>query len=153
MRNQKKLLVEQLDRKILPFIEAGKIQMPDKGWIRSIRTTLNMTLEQLGHKLCITRQGVRRIEESEASGTITINSLKKVGSALELRLIYGFIPVHGSVEYLIDHKAKDLAEKIVLRASHNMMLEDQTTGEENIKMAIHELALEIKRELRRSLWD
>jgi predicted DNA-binding mobile mystery protein A len=153
MRNQRKLLVEQLDRKILPFIEAGKIQVPGKGWIHNIRTTLNMTLAQLGHKLSITRQGVKRIEESEASGTITLNLLKDVGNALEMRLIYGFIPKHGSIGNLIDQKARNLAEKIVLRTSHHMMLEDQATDDENLKIAIQELTLEIKSEVRRSLWD
>ena len=59
----RKLMIEQLDRKLLPFIEAGKIQIPDRGWIFSIRNTLNMTLEQLGTKLKITRQGVKRIED------------------------------------------------------------------------------------------
>jgi len=153
MRNQKKLLVEQLDRKLIPFIEAGKIQMPDKGWIHSIRTILNMTLEQLGRKLGMTRQGVKRIEESEASGTITVNLLKEVGNALEMRFVYGFIPLHGSVENLIDQKANQLAERIVRRTNHNMMLENQATGEERINMAIRELTTEIKRELRKSLWD
>jgi len=153
MRDQKKLMVEQLDKKIIPFIEAGKIQVPDKGWIHSIRTILNMTLEQLGQKLSMTRQGVKRIEKSEASGTITVNLLKEAGNALEMRLVYGFIPIHGSFENLIDLKARELAEKIVMRTNHNMMLENQATDKESINKAIQELSVEIKRELRKSLWD
>jgi len=153
MRNQKKLLVEQLDRKLKPFFGIEKIQVPDKGWIHSIRTTLNMTLEQLGQKLNITKQGVKRIEESEASGTITLKSLKEVGTALEMKFVYGFVPLYSSIEKLIDQKAQKLAEKIVLRTNHNMMLENQGTDKESIKRAIQELTIEIKQEMRKSIWD
>ena len=153
MRNQKRLLVEQLDRRLEPFFGMEKIPVPDKGWIYNIRTSLNMTLEQLGHKLSITKQGVRRIEAREASGTITLKSLKGIGTALEMKLIYGFIPIHGSVEKLIDQKAKKLAEKIVLRTNHNMMLENQEADTKNIERAIQELTIKIKQEMRKSIWD
>ena len=65
MRNQRNLLIEQLDRKLLPFKGSEKVIIPEKGWINTIRTTINMTLEQLGNKLNITKQGVKRIEESK----------------------------------------------------------------------------------------
>ena len=44
MRTKKKLLIEQLDRKLNPFIGTEKVIVPDQGWINSIRITLNMTL-------------------------------------------------------------------------------------------------------------
>ena len=77
MRNQRKLLIDQLDRKLKPFSGTESIIVPDNGWINSIRTNINMTLEQLGKKLNITKQGVNRIEKSEAAGTITINSIER----------------------------------------------------------------------------
>ena len=153
MRNQKRLLIEQLDRKLEPFIGIEEILVPNKGWIHSIRTTLNMTLEQLGKKLNITKQGVKRIEKSEASGTITLNSMREIGKALEMKFVYGFKPVDGSIEKLIDKKAHSLAERIVLRTHHNMMLENQETNEANIKKAIRELSHEIKQEMRKAIWD
>ena len=76
MRNKRKLLIEQLDQKLKPFLRTRIILVPERGWVNTIRTTLNMTMAQLGAKLNITRQGVKRIEESGANGTITINSLK-----------------------------------------------------------------------------
>lgn len=153
MRNQRKLMIEQLERKLLPFRAADEIKMPANGWISSIRTTLNMTLEQFGKKLGITRQGARRIETSEASGTISINLLREAGKALNMKFVYGFVPVHGSVEALIDHKANELAKRVVLRTNQTMMLENQATGKENIERAIVELADELKREMKKSLWD
>lgn len=153
MRDTKKLLIEQLDRKLLPFIEAGKIKIPDKGWIFSLRSTLNMTLEQLGRKLNITRQGVKRIENSEVSGTISINLLREVGRAMDMRLVYGFVPDHGSISNLVNMKSYELARKIIFRTDHTMLLEDQATEKDYLNRAIEELAAQIKQEMRRSLWD
>ena len=81
MRNKRKLLIEQLDQKLNPFLESKDALVPERGWVNTIRTSLNMTMAQLGTKLNITRQGVKRIEESEAKGTITLNSLKDIANA------------------------------------------------------------------------
>ena len=153
MRTNKKLQIEQLDRKIKAFNGTEKIIVPDRGWINSIRTSLNMTLEQLGSKLNITRQGAKKIEESESSGTISLKSLKEVAEVLNLRLVYILIPKDGSLEKLIDSKAEELAKKIVLRTSQNMKLENQGNTDQQIKRAIHDLTNELKREMDKSLWD
>ena len=153
MRNQRKLLIEQLDRKLKPFIGSEIIIIPDNGWINTIRTTLNMTLKQLGKKLKMTKQGAKRIEESEAAGTITIKSLKEVGNALEMKFVYGFVPIDGSIDSLLDRKSKILAEKIILRTNHNMMLEDQEIEKRNLRNAIEDLSKEIKFELKKAIWD
>lgn len=153
MRNQNKLLIEQLDSKLKPFIETKNIQVPERGWIHSIRTTLNMTLQQLGYRLKITSQGVKDIEKRESSGSISLKSLREVGKALDMQFVYGFVPNQNSFEELVESKAKELAKKIVLRTSHNMKLENQGNSDERINQAIDELANEIKREMRKSLWD
>ena len=153
MRNKRTLLIEQLDQKLEAFSKTKEIIIPERGWINTIRTTFNMTMAQLGSKLKITRQGVKRIEESEANGTITINSLKDVANALEMKFVYGFIPKEGSIENLINLKAEKLARKIVLRTNQNMKLENQGISEDKIDASIIDLANEIKREMRKSLWD
>ena len=153
MRNQRKLLIEQLDRKLKPFLGSEVIIIPESGWINTIRTTLNMTLEQLGKKLNMTKQGVKRIEESESAGTITLKSLKEVGNALEMKFVYGFVPVDGSIDSLLDRKSRILAEKIILRTNHNMMLEDQAIEKGKLETAIDDLSKEIKLELKKIIWD
>lgn len=153
MRNKYSLLIEQLDQKLLPFAQTKKVLVPERGWINTIRTTLNMTMAQLGTKLNITRQGVKNLEESEANGTITLNSLKDVSNAMDLKLVYAMVPKDGTIEDLINVKAEKLAHKIVMRTNQNMKLEDQGIGEEKLAKTIQELANEIKREMRKSLWD
>lgn len=153
MRNKRKLLIEQLDQKLQSFSESRKILVPERGWINTIRTTLNMTMAQLGAKLNITRQGVKKIEESEANGAITLNSLKDVANAMDLKLVYALVPKNGTIDELIQTRAEKLAQKIVLRTNQNMKLEDQGIGDEKIANTIKDLADEIKREMRKSLWD
>ncbi|MBU2995299.1 mobile mystery protein A [Cellulophaga baltica] len=153
MRNKKKLLIEQLDQKLTNFKDAGMVLVPQKGWVNTIRTTLNMTRDQLGTKLDLTKGAIQKIEEREATGQITINKLKDVGNALNMKFIYGFIPKDGTIESLINLKAEKLARKIVLRTNQNMKLEDQGISEDKIDHSINDLANEIKREMRKSLWD
>ena len=153
MRNKKKLLIEQLDQKLAHFKDAGMVLVPHKGWVNTIRTTLNMTRDQLGTKLELTKGAIQKIEEREATGQITINKLKDVGNALNMKFIYGFIPKDGTIESLINLKAEKLARKIVLRTNQNMKLEDQGISEDKIDDSINDLANEIKREMRKSLWD
>jgi predicted DNA-binding mobile mystery protein A len=153
MRNKKKLLIEQLDQKLGNFKDAGMVLVPQKGWVNTIRTTLNMTRDQLGSKLDLTKGAIQKIEEREATGQITINKLKDVGNALNMKFVYGFIPKDGTIESLVNLKAEKLARKIVLRTNQNMKLEDQGIGDEKIAKNIKELANEIKGEMKKSLWD
>jgi predicted DNA-binding mobile mystery protein A len=129
------------------------VTVPPKGWINAIRTALNMTREQLGSRLDSTKGAIQKIEEREAAGQITLNKLKSAGKALDMKFVYGFVPEDGSLENLIDAKAEQLARKIVLRTNQNMQLENQGINELKIEASILELANEIKREMRRSLWD
>jgi len=153
MRNKKKLLIEQLDQKLKPLHDAEMVLIPNRGWINTIRTALNMTMAQLGTRLNISRQGVKSIEEREAKGTITINSLKEVGEAMDLKFVYGYVPKNKTIDNYVNIKAKELATKIVMRTNQNMKLEDQGLQVEKIKDSIEELAIELKREMKRSLWD
>ena len=145
MRNKKQLLIEQLDKKLMKFRESTSVPVPTNGWINNIRVTLNMTREQLGKKLGMSKGGVQKIEERESTGQITINKLKDVAKALNMKFVYGFVPNDGSIEKLISMEAEKLARKIVLRTDHNMKLEDQGIGAEKIKESINDLANDLKK--------
>lgn len=153
MRSTKKLLIEQLDRKLKPFQGTEKVIVPQQGWIYTIRISLNMTLEQLGEKLQMTKQGIKKIEEREATESISIKSLKEIGKALDMQFVYGFVPKQGSIDEMVTTKAIAIAERIVLRTNQNMKLENQGNSPEKINQAIMELASELKREMHKSLWD
>lgn len=153
MRTNKQIILEQLDQKSSLLVEAMKNPVSENGWVFSIRKGLNMTLEQLGNKLGISKQGVRSIEESETNGSISIKSLKEVAKVLDMQLVYGFVPNKGSFSSYVEDKSKELAKRIVMRTHQTMQLENQGNREIIIQKAIEDLTFEIKQEMRRSLWD
>lgn len=148
-----KIMLDQLDAKILKFKEIAAVSAPGKGWIHAIRSALNMTLNQLGDRLDLSRQNVKAMEEREIMGTISLNGLKKFAEAMDMKFVYGFIPNDGTLEKMIEKRAYEIAEEIVGRTSVNMSLEDQKNSEERLKKAVRERAEEIKREMPRYLWD
>ncbi|MDD3722323.1 MAG: helix-turn-helix domain-containing protein [Lutibacter sp.] len=152
MGNQKKIVIEQLDIKLMPFHEIKNIEVPERGWVFTIRTALNMTLQQLGHRLKISTQGVKDIEKRELSGSISIKSMKEVAKALDMQFVYGFVSKHSSLEKFIELKAHELAEKILLKNLNNIA-ENKELSEVEIQQKIENFACKIKREIPKSLWD
>jgi predicted DNA-binding mobile mystery protein A len=147
------LLLEQLDKKIQAYKTVGEIPAPSAGWIHAIRTALNMSLRQMGNRLSITPQSMKEIEEREKDGSITVKNLREAGKALNMQLVYGFIPKHESLEQMIEKRAFEIAKEIVTRTSHSMMLEEQENSSVRIERAIKERAEEIKNEMPGYLWD
>lgn len=151
--NKKKLQIEQLERKISGFTTAQKVPIPPTGWLKAVRVSLGMSLQQLADRLSITKQSVQEIEIREKEGSITLNSLRETANALDMKLVYGLVPKDGSIEALIDRKARELATLIVTRTSNTMKLEDQENTEQRLKKAIEERMAVIKNELPKMLWD
>ncbi|MFO7672771.1 MAG: XRE family transcriptional regulator [Lutibacter sp.] len=152
MSNQKKILIEQLDHKLKPFHEIKNIEFPERGWVYTIRTALNMTLQQLGHKLKISTQGVKDIQKRELSGSISIKSLKEVGKALDMQFVYGFVSNHNSIEKFIELKSRELAKKMVLQ-NLNTTDENSRLTEDELHHEIEHFVREIQNEIPKSLWD
>ena len=150
---KQKLIIEQLDKKIIKFSELNNIEIPSTGWTKAIRTALKMSLRQLGIKMNITAQSVKEIEEREKNGTVSINVLRQVGQVLQLKFVYGFIPKNKTLKNMIEERAQQLAEEIVERTSISMKLEDQENQPERIKNAIKEKTKTIIDEMPKQLWN
>ncbi len=149
----RKLMVEQLDKKLMKLQVLREVEVPSGGWINAIRTTLNMTLVQLARRLKKTPATVKEIEERERDGSITLKKLIEVGRALDLEFVYGFLPKESTIDKMIEKRAEEVAREIVMRTSHNMKLEEQENSEERLKQAIKDRAETLKREVPKHLWD
>ena len=111
INSKRKLLVEQLDRKLEKLQILKEIQVPKEGWINAIRTSINMSLAQLGRRLGKTPVAVQEIEWRERDRTITIKKLIEAGDALDLQFVYGFLPKDTSLESMIEKRAEKIAAK------------------------------------------
>ncbi len=138
---------------MLAFTSLQKVAAPPTGWLKAVRLALGMSSQQVANKLSVTRQGVQDMERREKDGSITIKALREVANALDMQLVYGFIPKDGSLDALVERKARELAKQIVLRTSNTMKLEDQENSQERIEKAIEERATAIKSEMPKALWD
>jgi predicted DNA-binding mobile mystery protein A len=150
---KQKLILEQVDNKILLLKRAEKATMPLSGWVFAIRRALGMSLRQVGSRMSITPQSVRDIEEREKDGSVSLKALRQFGKVMGLKFIYGFIPEKGRLEDMIEKRANELAKEIVTRTSAGMKLEDQENSRGRKKKAINEKADDIIREMPRYLWD
>jgi predicted DNA-binding mobile mystery protein A len=154
MKNQKQqLLIDQTERKLTVFRPLKTVIIPPKGWIHTLRSALKMSMRQLGNRLSISAQSIKEMEEREVNGTISLKSLNEAARALDMKLVYGFISQHESLDEMIEQRAQEIAREIVLRTSNSMKLEDQQNSEQRIKKAIEQKTTEIKNEMPKYLWD
>lgn len=150
---QQKLMIEQLDTKLNKFDVLLKNPAPDRGWVQAIRKAYKMSLRQFGERLNITAPSAEGIEKREKDGSITLKSLDDAGRVLNMKLVYGFVPMDGSIEKTIENRARELALEIVKTTSNTMALEDQENSNERLKKAIEDKAQQLVYEMPRHLWD
>ncbi len=150
---KRSLQLQQLNRKMQGFAKLKEVAIPPTGWIKAIRTALGMSMQQLGNRLNVSKQGVMDMEKREKDGSITIKSLREIARAMDMQLVYGFVPNDGSLDALIEKRATELAIQIVMRTANTMKLEDQANSKKRIEAAIKERAAAIKNEKPKILWD
>ena len=151
--SKKRLQIEQLEYKLIGIKAVQEVIVPPTGWLKAVRVSLGMSLQQVADKLSRTKQSVQEIELREKEGAITLRSLRETAKALDMQLVYGLVPKDGSIEDLIDRKAKELATRIVSRTSNTMKLEAQENTKQRLKKAIEVRTAQIKYELPKMLWD
>jgi len=144
------VFLDETQDKLNPFSVLKSEIKPDNGWVNAIRVSIKMSLRQLGERLHITPQGVRDLEKREKEGAITINTLKEVGRVLDMDLVYGFISRHNSLEDMIEERAREIAEEVVLKT---MQLDNPRKSDNDIKKAIKQKTFEISSKMPSDLWD
>lgn len=60
--------------------------------MKTVRLALGMNSATLGRRLGISPQGVRRLEQSEAEGSISLNTLAKIADGLNCDVRYVLVP-------------------------------------------------------------
>jgi predicted DNA-binding mobile mystery protein A len=147
-----KLVREQLDETLKQFGSLKTLVPPRKGWIRAIRDALGMTGEQLAQRLQVKRQRVSRIEHDEALGKVTLKTLQGVAEAMDCVFVYGIVPRH-SLEQIVRHRARSLAEKRIARSNQMMRLEQQELSDKEKAKVLDDLIKDIMDNMPKSLWN
>jgi len=122
---------ELLDRQLPALQAAGKAlgPRPSKGWIAAIRTALGMTGTALAKRLGVSHSTILDYEKGEVSGSVTLQTLRRVADALDAELIVALVP-RKPVEATLRARAESIARDEMRAVIHTMRLEDQEVESE-----------------------
>lgn len=135
----------------LSSLEAGEsLAVPPRGWIRAIRDALGMSRKQLAARLGLRPQTLATMEKGEASGAITLKTLRRAAEALDCRVVYAFVP-NTSLEDAVRRRAREIALRDLGRVAHTMKLEAQATGDADLDARVEDYIRTVLRD--RDLWN
>jgi len=123
----RELRLNQIDRSLEPFGGTQAVNRPRRGWLRSLREALGITMREVARKIRKTPQTVASFEKSEAADRITLQTLRHYAEAMDCELVYAIVPKTGSLKQLREKRARQKAERDVRAVEHTMALEDQAT--------------------------
>ena len=148
----RKVVREQLDKRIESlkvFLSSG---MPQQGWIKTIREALGLSARQLGKKAGFDQSRISRLENAEKNGNLKVSSLQKIAKGLNMRFVYGFVPEE-SLEQMVRAQAERIALKRLKTLNITMRLEKQGLSSEEQKKALKDMIEKILVEQPKDFWD
>ena len=158
--NQNRLSIKWLDRQYSEQWTKNPPLTQPKSWVKKILAALNMSNRQFAERLGMTASSAGEIAQREIEGTITLNTLRKAADALDMELFYLFIPKTKSLNpadrtlnHFIEERAHKVARQLVMASSTTMNLENQGTGSAALEEGIEDLAIKLKQEMPRTLWN
>ncbi len=152
MKINKRLVREQLEETLNKLKVLKHFNPPPFGWIKALRSGLNMSGRQLANRIGVTKQSISRMEQDEVTGSITIKTMRKVAEGLDCVFVYGFVP-RTSLENTVRTKSEQVARDRIERIDRTMSLEEQQINKENIEKLVREDVNKMVEKMPRNLWD
>ena len=148
----KKIIRDQLDKKLVTLKAFSASATPKQGWIKTIREALGLSSAQLGKKAGIDQSRISRLEAAEKDGNIRLASLQKIAAGLKMKFVYGFVPEE-SLESMAREQAKKIASKRLASMEHTMKLERQGLSSEEQAKALNDMIQKILIDPPKDFWD
>lgn len=148
----KKVVREQLDKKLDSLRAIALSGAPKQGWIKTIREALGLSARQLGGKTGIDQSRISRLENAEKDGSLKLSSLQKIAKGLNMRFVYAFVPEE-SLEQMVRVQAKKIALKRLNQLNNTMRLEKQGLSGEERKKALEDMVEQIMIDQPKDFWD
>lgn len=134
----RKLIREQLDKKLSKFRDFVVIDLESTGWIKTIRNALGMTSSDLASKVGVNQSRIIQMEKAENTGNIKISTMRKIAEAIDMDFIYGFVP-RKSLNEMVRQQAKKIAAQKMERLDQTMRLEMQQLSREEKEKAFQDM--------------
>ena len=132
--------------------QTASLNIPNEGWIVTVRKALGMSGAQLARRRGISRAQVSKLEKTELDGSVTIGTMQKMAEAMECRFVYAIVP-KDEIEEVIDAQAQKKARKLVSKAGQHMALEAQSLSNEQMRYEGERIAQELKARPPKDFWD
>ena len=150
--NFKRLMRQQIQDKIDQSNVSGLENIQKQGWIKIIRKSLGMSINDLAQRLGCHTSNVTLLEKNESSAKIKLETLEKVATAMNCRLVYAFITQGGSLEEIVRKQVQLIAHQIVQKNNHSMKLEEQGISKEQMKQQEEDLYRKILHDDSIKIW-
>jgi len=109
---------QRLDEAALGFRLGRKAAGEIAGWLRTLRQTLEVPVEEIARRLGVSRREIFRLERSEAASSIQLDTLRRAAEAMDCELIYALTPRRGTVsEMAAMHRATRERTREEIRAA------------------------------------
>jgi predicted DNA-binding mobile mystery protein A len=149
--NTRDLRLVQLDQALAPWRERADAP-PADGWLRAIRMALGISTRQAAQRVGVSQSTWVDAERREAAGTISLGQLRRLGAALDCRLVHALVP-DAPLRDKVDARAQKLAEAEVNAVAHSMALEQQRADDAYTRMQVAQRKQELLRGRRSRLWE
>jgi|SRR5262245_24977606 len=145
--------IRHLDKRftaLRPYVRLSS--RPSKGWLRAIRDALGMTTVQFSKRLDVSQPRIVELEQSEVSGSVTLNTLQRAAEALGCRFVYAIIPERPLAE-TVQERAELIASRLTGAVAQTMRLEDQEVTSKEAARNLHRSQVERLLNRPARLWD
>lgn len=149
--NTRDLHLTQLDQALAPW-RAMTASPPAGGWLQDIRMALGISTRQAAQRAGVSQSTWVDAERREAAGTISLGQLRRLGAALDCRLVHALVPDRPLREK-VDARAQQLAEAEVNAVAHSMALEQQRADDDYTRLQVEQRKQELLRGRRSRLWE
>ncbi len=149
--NTRDLRLVQLDQALAPWRERLDAP-PVDGWLRAIRMALGISTRQAAQRAGVSQSSWMDAERRETAGTISLGQLRRLGAALDCRLVHALVP-DVPLRDKVDARAQKLADAEVNAIAHSMALEQQRADDAYTRMQVAQRKQELLRGRRSRLWE
>lgn len=148
---QASLARKNLEKRLAP-LRAAPILAPSRGWTKAIREALGMTTRQLAARLGASPSRIPAIEKAEATGAVTLNTLRETAEAMGCTLVYAFVPTK-PLDAIVEDQAKRKTDSELSRLDHTMRLENQSLTSSDLEDQRRRMVDDWLSGSHRGLWD
>ena len=142
-------LLDQRFAAIRPLLAGGR---PPKGWVRAVRNALGMTTGQLAQRIGVSQSRIPELEQAEASGNITLKSLRRAAEALGCRVVYAIVPDKPLAD-IVRARAELVADRQLSATDRSMPPEDQAAQDVGFRAGQRNRLIEQLLQRPARLWD